>query len=93
MNREQVRDYLQYYRDLGFESVYRRPVPKLSAPVVPATSILEPLPLIPPIELPSLAPENDTLDQIRLDIGDCKRCRLCEARKSIVFGVGNERSP
>jgi DNA polymerase len=49
--------------------------------------------LLPPIELPSLAPENDTLDQIRLDIGDCKRCRLSEARKSIVFGVGNERSP
>lgn len=46
-----------------------------------------------PIPLPSLQPENDTLDQIRLDIGDCKRCRLCEARNSIVFGDGNETSP
>jgi DNA polymerase len=43
--------------------------------------------------LPALQPEGDTLDQIRLDIGDCKRCRLCEARNSIVFGVGNEKSP
>jgi len=29
------------------------------------------------------------LDQIRTDIGDCKRCRLCEQRNNIVFGVGN----
>ena len=43
-------------------------------------------------ELPGLAPENDTLDAIRLDIGDCRRCRLCETRMSIVFGSGNEQA-
>ncbi len=42
--------------------------------------------------LPALAPEGETLDQIRLDIGDCRRCRLCEARNNIVFGSGNEQS-
>jgi DNA polymerase len=42
--------------------------------------------------LPSIAPEDDTLEKIRMDIGDCKRCRLCEARHSIVFGCGNEQS-
>ena len=42
------------------------------------------------IALPSLAPANDTLAQIRADIGECRRCRLCEQRKNIVFGVGNE---
>jgi DNA polymerase len=35
------------------------------------------------------APENDSLVQIQTDIGDCKRCRLCEARNRIVFGSGN----
>ncbi len=44
----------------------------------------------PSILLPGLAPENDTLLAIREDIGDCKRCRLCEQRKKIVFGSGNE---
>jgi len=44
------------------------------------------------VELPALAPVTDTLDQIRLDIGDCKRCRLCEKRQNIVFGSGNENS-
>jgi uracil-DNA glycosylase family 4 len=35
---------------------------------------------------------NDTLERIRADIGDCTRCRLCEARNKIVFGVGNPRA-
>lgn len=30
-----------------------------------------------------------TLNSIREDIGDCKRCRLCEGRTKIVFGQGN----
>jgi DNA polymerase len=71
MTSAQIREYLEYYRDLGFDSVYV---------------------LMPPTSLPSLAPQNDTLDQIRLDIGDCKRCRLCEARTNIVFGSGNEKA-
>jgi uracil-DNA glycosylase family 4 len=35
---------------------------------------------------------NDTLERIRADIGDCTRCRLCEARNKIVFGVGNPKA-
>jgi DNA polymerase len=31
----------------------------------------------------------ETLDDIRADIGDCRRCKLCSGRKNIVFGVGN----
>ena len=29
------------------------------------------------------------LDAIRADLGDCRRCGLCEGRKSIVFGRGS----
>ncbi len=39
--------------------------------------------------LPTMAPAGDTLDRICTDIGDCKRCRLHEARNKIVFGVGD----
>ena len=35
------------------------------------------------------ANSNETLQDIRTDIGDCTRCRLCEARTNIVFGEGN----
>ncbi len=29
------------------------------------------------------------LELIRTDLGDCRRCKLCERRTNIVFGVGN----
>ncbi len=41
----------------------------------------------------ALHPNARHSNQIRLDLGDCKRCRLCEGRHKIVFGSGNERSP
>ena len=30
-----------------------------------------------------------TLDQVRLELGDCTRCGLAQTRKSIVFGTGS----
>ena len=36
--------------------------------------------------LPPLAPADDSFAKIIEDIGDCKRCRLCEKRNKIVFG-------
>ncbi len=84
MTREQIRNYLEFYRDLGIQSIYSRPAaPEPQAPKSTST----PVPLI---ALPSLAPERDTLEKILADIGDCKRCRLCEGRHNIVFGSGNE---
>jgi DNA polymerase len=32
------------------------------------------------------------LPMIRDDIGDCRRCRLCEKRTNVVFGVGHPRA-
>jgi len=34
----------------------------------------------------------ESLEDIRADIGDCQRCRLCEGRTNIVFGVGNPKA-
>ena len=33
-----------------------------------------------------------TLDEIRHELGDCRRCKLCDGRKQIVFGSGNPRA-
>lgn len=30
-----------------------------------------------------------TLDEVRTQMGDCRRCTLCEGRTNIVFGVGD----
>lgn len=39
----------------------------------------------------SSAPQ-ETLEGIRNWIGDCTRCRLCEGRTHIVFGIGNPKT-
>ena len=36
--------------------------------------------------------ERPTLDQVRRELGDCQRCKLCTGRKNIVFGTGNPRA-
>lgn len=79
MTREQVRSYLEYYRDLGIESIYTHPAPAIEQLPAPA-------PLVAP------ARQREALQSILEDIGDCRRCRLCETRKTIVFGSGNERA-
>ncbi len=86
MDREQLRQRLEFYRDLGVEQIYRRT--KLAAPDNIAAVRNDARQ--PDIIVPSLEPQNETLDAIRADIGDCRRCRLCEQRKTIVFGSGSE---
>jgi uracil-DNA glycosylase len=97
MDKNQIREYLEYYQDLGFDTIYRRATPKERASAVapePAPSPMPRLPgsLPPDFALPGLAPENDTLAQIRADMGDCQRCRLSKGRNKIVFGSGSETS-
>ena len=88
MDAETLREYLIFYQDLGFTSLYRRAVnttqTQSTMPIPP-----ERVPVLPPV-LPSLAPEGDSLAKIREDIGECTRCRLHSGRHSIVFGSGNE---
>jgi DNA polymerase len=97
MNPETLRQYLEFYQDLGIRSVYRRgeavkvevtkkteaPAPETASAGMSACAT----------GLPPLAPADDTLLKIIEDMGDCRRCRLHEGRNKIVFGVGNEQSP
>jgi DNA polymerase len=83
LNSDELRARLSFYQDLGVTEVYRRTATAPAPVAAPAQT-----------DLPPLAPEGDTLVQIRGDIGeDCRRCRLCEQRNKIVFGSGNEQSP
>jgi DNA polymerase len=77
MHPELMRQYLEYYRDLGIASLYRR-----SAPVTPLATP----------EPQAAESASESLDAIRADIGDCRRCRLHEQRNKIVFGDGNPQT-
>jgi len=38
------------------------------------------------------SPGGETLDGIREELTDCRRCPLCAGRSTVVFGVGNPRA-
>src|SRR5579872_6390137 len=88
MNTALLRQYLEFYQDLGIKTLYRQ-----ERPAVPVQEPAAPDIIMPAEPLPSLAPANDSLFQILSDIGDCRRCRLHEGRTKLVFGVGNEKAP
>jgi uracil-DNA glycosylase len=86
MNRDDVRDYLSFYRDLGVKEIYKR------APKVAAVRKAAPKVSVPDVVLPTIQPPNDSLLKIIEDLGDCHRCRLSETRNKIVFGSGNPQA-
>jgi uracil-DNA glycosylase len=79
------------------------PEPERPMAARPAMPRAEPPPAVlldvPPQSRPFAGPlpgvvdgEPPTLDQIRRELGDCRRCKLCSGRKNIVFGSGNPRA-
>jgi uracil-DNA glycosylase family 4 len=63
-------------------------VPVKAPPPTPVLSVLNEASLFEAID----RVENDTLERIREDLGDCTRCRLHKQRNKIVFGAGNPRA-
>jgi DNA polymerase len=75
------RDLLLYLRDLGFRDVdvtARRPA---AVPVAAPESAAGPDPL-----------SADDLAGMGERLADCRRCRLCQGRTHVVFGVGSPRA-
>ena len=105
MDADRLRQYLEFYQDLGIETLYRRgpvagtPVRQPEPPVSARPAVANPRPTAPsprpaaPDALPPMTPTDDSLFKILEDIGDCQRCRLHAERNKIVFGVGNEHAP
>ncbi len=78
-------------------------IPRLAPSLGPPPSVpraVQPAPAryVIPQQAPSLfdAPvkivKDQTLEDVRADLGDCTRCKLCERRTHIVFGDGNPRA-
>ena len=88
--KQQIRDVLGQARglleDLALSGTHEIPV-------------ISPAEALPRCELPQgtgQAPpmlcRRESLDEILADLGDCRRCPLCQNRKNIVFGVGNPQA-
>lgn len=68
-----------------------------TATISPPPKTASPVSVLPIVNAPSLFEavdrvENDTLERIREDLGECTRCRLHQQRNKIVFGAGNPRA-
>jgi uracil-DNA glycosylase family 4 len=102
MDRETLTRYLRFYQDLGIRTLnvpagvpLQAKPPKTAAEeaapsAAPAAPQANEMPMDAPMlgDLLPLGPEGDTLERIVQDMGDCRRCRLCEGRRKIVFGMG-----
>lgn len=71
-----LRSYLEELRDTGVTEL-----PLQAAPPLPAGHQAPPA--------APTGPERESLEVIREELGACRRCKLCDGRKTIVFGVGN----
>jgi DNA polymerase len=70
------------------------PVAQKSAPAAQAKPAAAPAAAAKPAaqKEPSVIIRGETLDEIRTELGECTRCKLCKGRKQIVFGSGNPRA-
>lgn len=78
-------NYLRFCREMGLEELPAAP---------PERTVMEPSGEKRAMSLPLDARGGGdspvmSLPEIREELGDCRRCKLCEERNSIVFGEGN----
>ena len=81
---------VQFYRELGIYDLYQQDLPVETR--IAASSSTD-LTVIGDGASPVSTQDNSAaLDAIRVDIGECTRCRLHKGRTNLVFGVGNAQA-
>jgi DNA polymerase len=91
MNPDQIREHLRFAQELGVDGVSRDPAwrePAVRSSTVYPVHPADPEPAGDTVGV--FARAADALAAIRIDIGDCTRCKLhAMGRTQIVYGVGN----
>jgi len=79
MNSNELADQLEFFRDIGIDSLslLKDRKDRMAAPETQSA-----VPIV-------VSNDVTTLDSIRAEIGDCQRCKLAPKRTNIVFGSGN----
>jgi DNA polymerase len=93
MSREAIRTRLEWLQLMGVDQLpagRRTGAPAAPVTVPPAAAATLTAPAA--ATIPEDAGGAAGLAAIRDDLGDCRRCRLCDQRTLIVFGVGDPRA-
>ncbi|HEY5600328.1 MAG TPA: uracil-DNA glycosylase, partial [Candidatus Manganitrophaceae bacterium] len=77
---------MTWYREMGLDAWRIAPVSSPSASENKKEAAGSPLPSFSTSDSPG------DLEEVRREIGDCRRCKLCEGRTHIVFGTGDPRA-
>lgn len=102
----QLKERLQYYKEMGIDGLSVKASPDRvfaaataasqqgshTLPVSTSTASSEKRSPALFERPPSQEPSGETLDTIRTDLGDCRRCKLCSGRRNIVFGSGTPQT-
>ncbi len=86
-----LRAHLAWQREAsGVELMGMQPGPPLPGPLAGAPSGA----VAKAVQVPEAggAVGRRTLEEVRRELGDCRRCKLCAGRKQIVFGSGNPKA-
>jgi len=85
MTPNELASQLQFFKEIGVDSLELTASPRGEAPAsLEGAGDRD--------QMAPTASNIDTLESIRLDIGDCQRCKLAPMRTNIVFGSGNPRA-
>ena len=71
-----LKSYFEYLKGIGIESLI----------------VSENIPEEVSVSSPPLLKMATTLEEVRRELGDCRRCKLHRTRHSLVFGEGNEKA-
>jgi uracil-DNA glycosylase len=91
----QAREHLIYYGELGITDIGEVDRSDTAAIMMKQDEGIAPeLSLFGDVSQPSLevSHTDETLEDIRQDLGDCRRCKLWSTRTKIVFGEGNPKA-
>ena len=83
-----LQTYLTELRAGGVEGLPAAPV-AMRADIADPANAPAPIPPVEPQHAADPLADVGNLDELRTVLGPCRRCTLCEHRKTIVFGVGN----
>jgi uracil-DNA glycosylase family 4 len=96
---EAVRAYVEYQVSTGLDALPRRAVTLMPPNELAEPTRVDPPPAAAPAPRAASTPADlftsagvraaQTLEALRAELGDCRRCKLWQGRTHIVFGVGN----
>ncbi len=90
----ELRRHLAWQESDGTRVLLKEPAAPRALPSVPpersrGSTAVAPAPKV---EAPSSIVPGETLDEVRRELGECTRCKLCNGRTQIVFGSGNPKA-